>query len=48
MQESIAGATMIYKPIVNIYLTLKVHVEKLALYPYLNLKYYKGTITFVI
>jgi hypothetical protein len=48
MQESTRGATMIYKPIVNIFLTLKVHVEKLALYLYLNLKYYTGTITFVI
>jgi len=42
------GALMIYKPIVNILLTLKVCVEKLALLPYLNLKYYAGTITFVI
>lgn len=48
MQESMTGATMFYKPIVNINLTLKVCVEKLALYPYLNLKYYTGTIIFVV
>lgn len=39
---------MIYKPIVNIFFALKVPVEKLSLYTYLNLKYYTGTITFVI